>query len=320
MGLVYADPVQFAARRRLYLVAPLVFALAIVVGQAVSLTLVALAAGLWNAEHTLMQRYGLTRIYGRKAGDEHGPLEKPMLVSWLVLALVWVAGFVDIERVLRRVRLGSTNERGIELLHHLRGGARWLLLPALVVATVLTVRWWRAERALGARGQPGQARVRRRHGGVGGHRARQPHRRARGLRRLPCRRVLRHRAPQPAGPPGRRAGGQGRCHPQPPGAAVRRLLRGHRGAAGLHLRAPWPGTASPSCSSARCTSSTTASCGSSGARRWPPASGCPPPLRRRPEGEDGPLAAARGTERITGRRRSPSRSGRRPPGRRRRAG
>ena len=53
-------------------------------GLNVSLTLVALMAGLWNAEHTLMQRYGVMRIYGRKAGDQHGRLEKPMLIVWLV--------------------------------------------------------------------------------------------------------------------------------------------------------------------------------------------------------------------------------------------
>jgi len=41
-------------------------------------------AALWNAEHTLMQRYGVMRIYGRKAGDDHGRLEKPMLIAWLI--------------------------------------------------------------------------------------------------------------------------------------------------------------------------------------------------------------------------------------------
>jgi hypothetical protein len=154
MGLVYGDPVQFAARRRLYVVAPVAFALAILVGQAVSLTLVAIVAGLWNAEHTLMQRYGLTRIYGRKAGDDHGGLEKAMLVSWLVTAMVWVAAFVDIPGQVQRVRLGGTNTRGVELLHRLSAGARALLLPVIVTALVLTVRWWRAERALGVRANP----------------------------------------------------------------------------------------------------------------------------------------------------------------------
>ncbi len=154
LGLVYGDPVQFAARRRLYLVAPIVFAAAILLGQAVSLTLVAIVAGLWNAEHTLMQRYGLTRIYGRKAGDDQGRLEKPMLIAWLAAAMVWTAAFVDIPAQVRRIRLGGTNERGVELLHRLSTGARWLVGPAIVVAAVLTIRWWRAERALGERANP----------------------------------------------------------------------------------------------------------------------------------------------------------------------
>jgi len=154
MGLVYGDPVQFTARRRLYLIAPIAFALAILVGQAISLTLVALVAGLWNAEHTLMQRYGLTRIYGRKAGDENGPLERAMLISWLVTAMVWVAAFVDIPRQVQRVHLGGTNTRGVELLHRLSTGARWLLVPTIVLAVVLAARWWRAERAFGVRANP----------------------------------------------------------------------------------------------------------------------------------------------------------------------
>jgi hypothetical protein len=154
MGLVYGDPVQFAARRRLYVIAPLAFALAILVGQAISLTLVAIVAGLWNAEHTLMQRYGLTRIYGRKAGDDNGRLEKPMLISWLVTATVWVAAFVDIPGQVQRIHLGSTNTRGVELLHRLSTGARIVLLPVIVAAVVLTLRWWRAERALGVRANP----------------------------------------------------------------------------------------------------------------------------------------------------------------------
>jgi hypothetical protein len=154
MGLVYADPIQFAARRRLYLVAPIAFAIAIAVGQAVSLTLVALVAGIWNAEHTLMQRYGLTRIYGRKAGDDHGGLEKPMLVSWLVLAAITVAAFFDLDAMLERIHLGGTNTRSVELLGWVAGGAKWLVLPAAAIAAALTVRWCFAERSLGPASNP----------------------------------------------------------------------------------------------------------------------------------------------------------------------
>ena len=90
MGLVYGDPSQRDAHRRFYLIAPLVGHVLILIGLNVSLTLVGLMAGLWNAEHTLMQRYGVLRIYGRKAGDDHGRFEKPMLVTWLVAALLFL--------------------------------------------------------------------------------------------------------------------------------------------------------------------------------------------------------------------------------------
>ena len=69
LGLVYGDPALRHAHPRLYRWAPWVVFALVVIGLNVSLTLVAVMAGLWNAEHTLMQRYGVMRIYGRKVGD-----------------------------------------------------------------------------------------------------------------------------------------------------------------------------------------------------------------------------------------------------------
>ena len=88
----------------------------IVIGLNVSLSAVALMAGLWNAEHTLMQRYGVMRIYGRKAGDDHGHIEKPMLIIWLVAGISYIGGYVDLEQLVRKLGLGGTNAR--------RAGAR----------------------------------------------------------------------------------------------------------------------------------------------------------------------------------------------------
>ncbi len=150
MGLVYGDPVQRAAHRRLYLVAPFVAAAAIVIGLNVSLTLVALVAGLWNAEHTLMQRYGVLRIYGRKAGDDHGGLEKPMLVVWLIAALAYVGAFVDLRDLAWKLGVDGTNTRSINLLQPYRAPARVLFVVAVVVGLAMLMRWWRAERSLGA--------------------------------------------------------------------------------------------------------------------------------------------------------------------------
>lgn len=154
LALVYGDPAQFALRRRLFTWSPVVFAAALLIGLHVSLAAVAAVAGLWNAEHTLMQRYGITRIYGRKGGDDNGPVERAMLLSWLVLALVWVAADARTPGFLHRVDLGAVNHDGVAILGSLRPVASWLLLPVLLVVAVLASRWLRAERSLGARRNP----------------------------------------------------------------------------------------------------------------------------------------------------------------------
>ena len=149
LGLVYGDPVQRAAHRKLYMWAPVVATVAIFIGLAVSLTLVAAIAALWNAEHTLMQRYGLMRIYGRKAGDQNGPLEKPMLIVWLIAALAFIGGYVNLEELVLRLGLDDTNARGVRLLDPVRVPAQVLFWVAAVVGVGLAMRWWRAERLLG---------------------------------------------------------------------------------------------------------------------------------------------------------------------------
>ncbi len=154
LGLVYGDPVQRAAHRRLYTWAPLVAAALIFVGLSISLTLVGLVAGMWNAEHTLMQRYGVLRIYGRKAGDDHGSLEKPMLIVWLVTALAFIGAYVDLEQLVLKLGLDETNARGVRLLDPLRTPATVLFWVGVVASVALTVRWWRAERSLGAMASP----------------------------------------------------------------------------------------------------------------------------------------------------------------------
>jgi hypothetical protein len=123
----------------------------IVIGLNVSLSLVALMAGLWNAEHTLMQRYGVMRIYGRKAGDDHGRLEKPMLIVWLVAGIAYIGGYVDLQRLVHRLGMGATNARSVDLLGGLVGWARIVFWIAAVAGVVLAVRWWQAERRLGSR-------------------------------------------------------------------------------------------------------------------------------------------------------------------------
>ena len=149
LGLVYGDPVQRAAHRRLYTWAPVCAIGLIALGLSISLSLVAVMAGLWNAEHTLMQRYGVLRIYGRKAGDDHGRLEKPMFIVWLVTAVAYIGAYVDLEDLVLKLGLDSNNSRGVHALDHVHGLAVVLFWIGAVASIVLAARWWRAEKALG---------------------------------------------------------------------------------------------------------------------------------------------------------------------------
>lgn len=150
LGLVYGDPAQRSAHRTLYRWAPWVAFGLIILGLNVSLSTVALMAGLWNAEHTLMQRYGVMRIYGRKAGDDHGRIEKPMLIIWLIAGIAYIGGFVDLQRLVRKLGFGGTNARSVRLLGDLSSVARVLFWVAAAAGVYFAVQWLRAERRLGS--------------------------------------------------------------------------------------------------------------------------------------------------------------------------
>jgi hypothetical protein len=150
LGLVYGDKVQFNLKRPVFILAPFAFAALLWVGLQVSFVLVAIIAALWNAEHTLMQRYGISRIYGRKAGDDHGHLEKVMLFCWLGLVLVWAAADPRTAAAIDSLRsLGARNAEGIQQLVNLRPAALVVLPVAVVAVLVTTGRWVAAERRLG---------------------------------------------------------------------------------------------------------------------------------------------------------------------------
>ena len=67
--------------------APVVLAVAIAVGTSVRPEVVALVAGVWNVAHTLRQRYGLCKLYGRLSGVDCGA-DNRLLWSWLTLAVI----------------------------------------------------------------------------------------------------------------------------------------------------------------------------------------------------------------------------------------
>jgi hypothetical protein len=145
LALVYGDPEQFRLRRLIFTLSPLVFAAAIVVLLHVSLITLAIVAGLWNAEHTLMQRYGITRIYGRKADQQNGGLERAMLLSWLALAFVWVAADRATSHRLEQAGLNGTNEMAVRVLLRFHSAAQFLIGPMVVLVAALVATWIVAE-------------------------------------------------------------------------------------------------------------------------------------------------------------------------------
>jgi hypothetical protein len=152
LPLVYGDRAQFEARRRVFTLAPFVLIGAIALGWAISLTLVAVVGGLWNMEHTLMQRYGFVRIYGRKTGEDDGRLERLLLLSWLVVTLLSVAADPRTPDRVNALPLGQLNHDALDVLASFRPYASALLAVALVAAAVLSVRWVRLERGRGRAG------------------------------------------------------------------------------------------------------------------------------------------------------------------------
>jgi hypothetical protein len=145
LALVYGDRSQFALRRRIFTWSPLVFAVAVLVTREVSLSTLAVVGGLWNAEHTLMQRYGITRIYGRKGGHDDGRLDKALLFSWLALAMVWAAADASTPGRVDRTGIGGNNKRGLDILSDLAPAARVVLPFVLVVVAAIAAAWLRDE-------------------------------------------------------------------------------------------------------------------------------------------------------------------------------
>jgi len=146
LPLVYGDRSQFDSRRALFTWAPVVLVGAIAVGWTISFTLVAVVGGLWNMEHTLMQRYGFVRIYGRKVGEDDGRLERALLLSWLIVTLLSVAADTRTPGRIGSLPLGRLNSTSLDVLASFRPYATALLLPAIVLAAMLTAKWVRRER------------------------------------------------------------------------------------------------------------------------------------------------------------------------------
>lgn len=82
-ALVYGQKEEFDKRRWSYILLPVAFLIIAVTLYKLNLFSILLAASIiWLMFHTIAQKYGLTRIYSRKAGYGFGWLDKGIIYSW----------------------------------------------------------------------------------------------------------------------------------------------------------------------------------------------------------------------------------------------
>lgn len=137
LGLVYGDTNQFRQRRRLFLWTPPVAVVVITVAVVLHLWVVIPIAAVWNTVHTLQQRYGLSRIYGRKAGYGSARLDRWVLYAWMTAAVLVVAANPRTVGLVHRVSLDGVNAGGVHLLTDARAWALLLLVPVGLLAVGL---------------------------------------------------------------------------------------------------------------------------------------------------------------------------------------
>lgn len=153
-ALVYGDGAQFRQRRRLFLWAPPIAVAVIAAAVFHHLWLVIPVAAVWNTVHTLQQRYGLSRIYARRAHYGSARLDRGVLYAWMAAAVLAVAAAPGTPGVVARVSLAGINGAGVRLLTDARTVATILLVPAVAVAVGLAIAVVRQERAAGAAANP----------------------------------------------------------------------------------------------------------------------------------------------------------------------
>lgn len=145
LWLVYGDAAQRRAHPRLVVLAPVVALIAVSVGTSIRPDVVALVAGTWNVAHTLRQRYGVARLYGRLAGIDCSG-DNRLLWTWLAIAIAAALAGTDLSEAARRAGIGSRNTSAIDALATADVLGAVLLLSAAAVAVATTVAWVRSER------------------------------------------------------------------------------------------------------------------------------------------------------------------------------
>jgi hypothetical protein len=145
LGLVYGDSRQLSQRRRLFVAAPFIAVAVALVAVREHLWIVVPVAAVWNTVHTLQQRYGLCRIYSRKAGYGSARLDRAILYLTMGVALLLVGANPATTRLLERVQIGDNNASAVRALANVRPFALALFVPVAVAAVLVALALVRQE-------------------------------------------------------------------------------------------------------------------------------------------------------------------------------
>ena len=144
LWLAYADAGQRRTHRTFFAWAPLVAIVTVSIGASMQPEVVALVAGIWNVVHSMRQRYGVSRLYGRLRNIDCAS-DHRLLWSWLLVAIAVALLSIDLGVKAREVGLGSRDRIAVEALASTRPIALVVLPIAVAIAYVLTARGVRAE-------------------------------------------------------------------------------------------------------------------------------------------------------------------------------
>ena len=104
-ALVYGENEEFSRRRLIYIALPV---LAIIVTfifiKYDSFKILLTISIIWTMYHTVAQKYGLTRIYSRKAGYGEGRTELWLIYSWFIFIFLFMA--IQEQHTVERYRAG----------------------------------------------------------------------------------------------------------------------------------------------------------------------------------------------------------------------
>jgi hypothetical protein len=146
--LVYGDKRQFNLRRTLFSWVPPVAIALLVVAVTQHWWLIIPIAGLWQVFHTEQQRYGMLRIYGRKAGYGDPRLDRAILYLPFLLAMGAVALAPVTRDQLERFggELGGPNVANIYTLLNARAIIVAATVPIALATALVLALYLRQER------------------------------------------------------------------------------------------------------------------------------------------------------------------------------